>query len=100
MKGISNTVIIHDEQRIQQVLLNLQSNALKFTEMGSVTIRGKTYVDNNETNLELEVIDTGAGIKDKDKDKLFKLFGYIEDEQHMNVHGIGLGLNISKRILE
>ena len=50
--------------------------------------------------MEISVIDTGTGIKDKDKDKLFKFFGYIHDEQHMNVHGIGLGLNISKHILE
>ena len=45
------------------------------------------------------MIDTGVGIKDEDKDKLFTLFGYIKDSNQMNKHGIGLGLNISKKIV-
>ena len=46
------------------------------------------------------MIDTGIGIKEEDKDKLFKLFGYVQDSQGMNVHGIGLGLTISKKIVD
>ena len=74
-----NTVIVHDEMRIQQVLLNFQSNALKFTDKGRVTI--KTSIVEKEASgdryLEISVIDTGIGIKEEDKPKLFKLFGYV-----------------------
>ena len=69
--------IIHDEMRIQQVLLNLQSNALKFTDKGSVMINGRIFSIEGDKYLEISVVDTGTGIKDGDKDKLFKMFGYI-----------------------
>ena len=45
-------------------------------------------------------IDTGVGIKEEEQSNLFKMFGYIKDSNQMNVHGIGLGLNLSKRIVE
>lgn len=86
--------------RIQQVLLNFQSNAIKFTDIGSVTIKVKTLTKENKPYLEISVIDTGIGIKEEDKNKLFKLFGYVSDSQGMNIHGIGLGLTISKKIVE
>ena len=80
----------------------MQSNALKFTDVGRVLIKGKiiSKTENEEKYLEISVIDTGTGIKDKDKDKLFKMFGYIQDENQQNIHGIGLGLNLSKRLIE
>jgi signal transduction histidine kinase len=46
------------------------------------------------------VIDTGIGIPKKNHEKLFKLFGFVQDDQHLNVNGIGLGLMISKQIVE
>ena len=55
---------------------------------------------NDEKFLEVSVVDTGIGIKEEDQDKLFKLFGYVQDSKQMNIHGIGLGLTISKRIIE
>ena len=60
---LQNSVIIHDESRIQQVLLNLQSNALKFTDKGKVTIKAES----DETKLKISVIDTGIGIKEEDQ---------------------------------
>ena len=80
--------------------MNLQSNALKFTEQGSVTIKATTVFENEETYLNISVTDTGIGIKKEDQDQLFKMFGYIKDSNQMNVHGIGLGLNLSKKIIE
>ena len=68
---------MHDEQRIQQVLLNFHGNAIKFTDVGHVTIKAESFVKSNEVYLTLSVIDTGIGIKEEDKDKLFKLFGYV-----------------------
>ena len=76
---MKSTIITHDEQRIQQVLLNLQSNALKFTDKGSVTIKGEILEEDDERYLQLSVIDTGSGIKKKDQGKLFTMFGYIKD---------------------
>jgi signal transduction histidine kinase len=46
------------------------------------------------------VIDTGIGIPKESQDKLFKLFGFLQDENHLNVNGIGLGLMISQQIVE
>ena len=73
-----------------QIILNLQSNALKFTQKGFVQI--KTIL--TQTQLIIQVIDTGAGIDKANQDKLFKLFGFVKDTQQVNIHGIGLGLMI------
>ena len=75
--SLKSTKINHDEMRIQQILLNFQSNAIKFTDTGSVTIRADVFSKNDESYLEIAIIDTGIGIKVEDKNKLFKLFGYV-----------------------
>ena len=100
---IYSPVIKSDANRIQQVLLNLQSNALKFTQKGSVKIYAKItplLFDSEETTdnnlyLEIKVVDTGVGIPEEKMGKLFKSFGYIDDGKNLNEKGIGLGLNIS-----
>lgn len=78
-----------------QVLLNLQSNALKFTRQGHVEIES-SIIESPERDifLHISVNDTGVGISENDKSKLFKLFGFI-DKENMNTSGIGLGLVIS-----
>lgn len=71
-------MISTDKRRIQQVLLNIQSNALKFTERGgSVTVYYSLYKANGKSYCEVQIKDTGMGIKRKDKGKLFKLFGFV-----------------------
>lgn len=57
--------------RVKQVLLNIQSNALKFTEVGSVTINVEITEEGNNQYLKVSVADTGMGIKDENKAKLF-----------------------------
>ena len=61
------------------MLLNLQSNALKFIQKGKVEIRIKILppIQEAQPYLEISVIDTGVGIKYEDQDKLFKLFGFV-----------------------
>ena len=49
--------------------------------------------------IEVQVVDTGIGIKDEDQKKLFKLFGFIDSTKELNTSGIGLGLHISKQIV-
>jgi signal transduction histidine kinase len=80
-----------------QVLLNLQSNALKFTQKGKVEIKVSITEENF---LKISVVDTGIGIKREDQDKLFKLFGFLRESQSMNTSGIGLGLVISQNIIK
>ena len=97
---INDPIIVHDEMRIQQVILNLQSNAIKFTDKGKIIIRVERKYEKKDNFLVISVIDSGIGIKEKDQSKLFKLFGYIQDSKQMNIHGIGLGLTISQKIVE
>jgi len=88
--------IYSDELRLKQVLLNLQSNALKFTKEGSVVIRSELRNDSEFEQLTISVCDTGIGIPYADHDKLFKLFGFIKSTESVNKNGVGLGLVISK----
>lgn len=79
---------------MQQILLNLYSNAIKFTERGGSINIVVELID--ETQIRLSVIDNGIGIKEENQPKLFKLFGSIKDEKRkINMNGIGLGLVIS-----
>ena len=79
-----------------QVLLGLQSNALKFTVGGEVHIKVKI----EEQFLCIAIQDTGVGISQQNQEKLFKLFGFLEETQVQNKNGVGLGLVISKQIVE
>lgn len=88
-------VVKTDEKRVMQVLLCLQSNALKFTRKGSVTIE----VSIEDEFLKISVIDTGVGIPIADQQKLFKLFGFVQSTSHLNKNGIGLGLVIADQIV-
>jgi signal transduction histidine kinase len=79
------------------VLLNLYSNALKFTDRdGKIMILVENINEQGTKYVRVSVTDTGIGIKEEDKEKLFKMFGSIKDEEKkLNLKGIGLGLVIS-----
>lgn len=98
--GMKSPFVKTDQDRFDQVLLGLQSNAIKFTESGKVEIRVSIEEKNQKEYLSVEVIDTGVGISDEDQNKLFKLFGFVETTQAINTHGIGLGLVISEKIVD
>lgn len=83
-----------------QVLLGLQSNALKFTQNGKVMVRVEIIEKEHHRYLQISVVDTGIGIAKEDHQKLFKLFGFVKDSQEMNTKGIGLGLMISELIVK
>ena len=99
--SLENEFIIKtDMKRFQQVLLNLFSNAVKFSNRCGMIIIKASYSEDKKAVL-VKVKDNGVGIKDEDKPKLFKLFGSIKDEKRkFNVGGIGLGLMISKMIVQ
>ena len=90
-----------DEVRIRQILTNLLNNAVKYTSKGSVrlTLNG-TRLDGRGLLLKFMVSDTGIGIKEEDIEKLFTKFERLEMEQNSTVEGTGLGLVITKRLLE
>ena len=85
-----------DGKRYRQVLFNLLGNAIKFTFKGNIDVN--TYFINNY--LATEIKDTGIGIKEEDQSKLFKFFGKIDHSSNINKGGMGLGLTISKMIVQ
>jgi PAS domain S-box-containing protein len=87
-----------DEQKIKQVMYNLLSNAVKFTPQGGKI--GVVAAKSSENNILVSVWDTGIGIEDKDKDKIFKEFMQIDNTLTRQFAGTGLGLALVKKIIE
>ena len=89
-----------DELRVKQIITNLLTNAVKYTEEGSIklTIRRETQMDESVL-MYVEVADTGIGIKEKDMEKLFSSFERLEPERNRTVEGTGLGLTITSELL-
>ncbi len=85
-----------DTDRITQVLMNLVGNAIKFTDKGRVTIMTAKAAG----GIRVSVKDTGVGIREKEKDKLFQSFTQLVDTRGGKTRGTGLGLVISKKIVE
>lgn len=95
--------LLLDEARLRQMLLNLAGNAIKFTDKGGVTISCSVLNYNNIDNildLELKVIDTGIGIPDSQKELIFEAFKQQEGQSVKAYGGTGLGLTITKRLVE
>jgi signal transduction histidine kinase/CheY-like chemotaxis protein len=89
--------ITSDENRLKQILINLIGNAIKFTFKGGITIEADQDPEDPK-QLEVSVSDTGIGIRDDDKPKLFKMYGKLDDAEGVNKNGIGLGLTISSTL--
>ncbi|MDE6556096.1 MAG: HAMP domain-containing histidine kinase, partial [Duncaniella sp.] len=81
-----------DQSRVQQILLNLLINAVKFTPKGTITLGYKVDEDKNEVNFYVE--DTGIGINPENKEKIFERFVKLDS----NTQGAGLGLTISRML--
>ena len=85
-----------DADRIRRVVMNLLSNALKFTEQGSITVSAKPV----EGWMELSVADTGSGIPPEDLPHIFDEFRQVEGQEGTQQEGTGLGLSIAKKSME
>ena len=95
------TLLFGDEIRIKQVATNILTNAVKYTEKGSVTLRVSFEKAGGQSILlRFDVRDTGIGIKPEDLDKLYNAFERIEEARNRTIEGTGLGMNITKRLLE
>ena len=93
--------LVGDPLRLAQVLINLVTNAAKFTEKGEVVVEVKMLEDHtDEIVLEFEVRDTGIGLSSKQKSKLFKAFSQADTSTTRRFGGTGLGLVICQRIVE
>ncbi|MCL2072927.1 MAG: PAS domain-containing protein [Marinilabiliaceae bacterium] len=86
-----------DPFRLQQVITNLISNAIKFTDSGKITFG---YEIMNNDFLKFYVKDSGIGIENKHKDAIFDRFNKVEESIYRNVGGTGLGLSITKNLVE
>lgn len=90
-----------DETRFRQVLINLVSNAIKFTEKGkiSITIDSSPSKKDNYHNLTIRVVDTGIGIPRDQQKRVFAPFVQVDSEIQRSTNGTGLGLTITKRLI-
>lgn len=88
-----------DEVRIKQIIMNLLTNAVKYTEKGEVRLYITGTVVDNKQDLTIEVSDTGIGMRSEDMDKLFTNFERLDLKRNRSVEGTGLGLPITKNLL-
>ncbi|MBO4338212.1 MAG: response regulator [Lachnospiraceae bacterium] len=102
VSGDIPSVLYGDEIRIRQVMLNIINNAVKYTKEGHVNVEvsHRPVLMGNYIELIVKVSDTGMGIKDEDKDKLFKSFQRLDEKINRSIEGTGLGLHITYRLLE
>ena len=94
-------ILIGDDIRLRQILVNLLNNAVKYTEKGTVTltISQRPSETENTTRLHFSVKDTGIGIKEEDLKKLGTSFERLEEKRNRNIEGTGLGMSITKQLL-
>ena len=99
-EGMIPETIRTDAVRLRQVLFNLGGNAIKFTEKGGVTVRCKLVDRESRPMLQIAVEDTGIGFKNSQVNELFEKFKQVDDSLTRRQGGSGLGLFISRRIVE
>lgn len=102
---VSETIpsqLFGDEIRIRQIMLNIINNAIKYTSEGrvDVDISSRFTMNNHYIELVFRVTDTGIGIRDEDRDKLFNSFQRLDEKKNRNIEGTGLGLHITHRVLD
>lgn len=104
--GIIENNLVGDRKKLEQILTNLITNAIKYTDKGMVTVKvtdGGHVANSDESHraqrIRFEVIDTGIGIDENDIDKLFFSYERVDLLKNNNIQGTGLGLAISKRLV-
>ncbi len=90
-----------DQGKIKQIVLNLLTNAVKYTSVGGFALSvSMTERENDECRIEFSVKDTGMGIKEEDMDRLFTAYERLDEQKNSEIQGTGLGLDISRRFAE
>lgn len=90
------SIVNGDSTRLGQILFNLLGNAFKFTSYGRVTL----HVSVIENSVKIQISDTGIGIAEQDLSRLFKPFNQVSDSVKRKQQGVGLGLSITKKLIE
>lgn len=93
-------VLYGDKSKIKEIMSNLLTNAAKYTEKGFINVDINCINKNDECSLMISVEDTGRGIKPEKIDKLFNKFERLEEDRNTTIEGAGLGLAITKRLVE
>lgn len=96
---IPNT-LYGDKGKIKEIITNLLTNAVKYTEKGTITFDISCINKNNNSTIIISVEDTGRGIKPEKIDKLFTKFERLDEDRNTTLEGTGLGLAITKRLVE
>ncbi len=94
------SVLYGDSTKLFQILLNLLTNAVKYTEVGKIKLTVNSFIEDDYVNLKFKVSDTGYGIKKEDFDKLFEKFSRLETATKNEIEGTGLGLVITKKYVD
>lgn len=94
------SILLGDEKKIRRVLMNLLDNSLKFTEEGYICLKIRSRIEFYGVNLAFSVIDTGIGMTQESLEKLFMASNQANADTTRMVGGIGLGINISKQLVE
>ena len=97
----SHDALIGDPTRVRQILFNLVGNALKFTERGGIVLRaGTAPLGDERTRVTLAVEDTGVGLSEEERSRLFRPFSQADSSTTRRFGGTGLGLSIVRRLVE
>ncbi|MCR4961549.1 MAG: response regulator [Lachnospiraceae bacterium] len=95
------SVLFGDETRIKQVITNLLTNAVKYTEDGLITFSVKVIAkEGGNVRIRVSVKDTGIGIRPEDMEKLFDEYRRLDEKRNRKIEGTGLGLSITRELLE
>lgn len=106
-KGVSLTAqlatpiperFISDPTRLRQILMNLISNAIKFTSVGSISVTAQVVGDDHSQRLRIDVADTGEGMSDEQAAQLFQAFSQVDASRSRSAAGTGLGLTICRHL--
>lgn len=93
-------ILYGDKSKVKEIMSNLLINAVKYTEKGLISVNINCINKNDECSLMVSVEDTGRGIKPEQIDKLFNKFERLEEDRNTTIEGAGLGLAITKRLVE
>lgn len=95
------SILYGDDVRIRQIVNNFLSNAVKYTKRGHVILKiSYSRIDEENINLRIDVKDSGMGIRKKDMENLFQNFTRLEERKNRNIQGTGLGLSLTKRLVD
>ena len=94
------SVLYGDNTRLKQIILNLLTNAVKYTKEGSINFTVSTVIKDNICRLIISVEDTGIGMKEENLNKLFTKFERLNVEKQITIEGTGLGLAITKKLVD